>query len=197
MANKAGHLISLEELTKKYDIVLTDNSALIGWQGLNTRPKKFGKKSDAFIQERVAFNQFKCALVGKGNCYFTPTLFYQFREGINTETSPEGLLSKFEGMKISEDEWEVYGNARERDRVLVQSARELKRNRKIIFLKEDELEPYRDLIIRYAFLKRRNKLGDVNYDTLMTGATLALERKDSVAIISNNIPLFYSWKDFL
>lgn len=70
-------------------------------------------------------------------------------------------------------------------------------NSRIIEFDEDEKKPYNEVSRKYSRIKNKFRLGNEDYDLVVSAVVLSKVRKESVALVSNDIGILRAWKFLL
>ncbi len=189
MKNKRT-LIHLDDLCKEFQILLLDTSAIVSPLDREFKGNRLIDRINLKKAEGASSVFFNKCLKEKGVFYITQKVFDEcYRE----ENPPiREALAKYENMKLSKKEKKYFGSIcslkKERSSLL----KSFKKYKKIINLDNPESKRYQEVFRRNFSLKSKNKLSDVDYDLLITGAVLSQTRGET-AVLSNDFPLLYSY----
>jgi len=189
-----GPLVHLDDLCEEFEILLVDTSALI--RPLDKEVKK-SKLIDRINSERMESDSsifFNKCLKEKGVFYITSEIFQECYKG--KPLLIREVLSKYDGLKLSKKEKEYFSSVcslkKERSHLL----KSFKKEKKIISLNDLEERKYQEIFKKNLYLKKINRLSNVDYDLLITGAVLSMARENT-AVLSNDFPLLYAYQSLI
>ncbi len=198
---RKGALIHLDDICKEFNILLVDTSVLV--KSLEAQSSNSPKLIDKIISKKVEtcssifFNKY---VKDKGIFFLTEKIYKEFYcpENITLEE----VFPKINRSKISKKELkyfsEICSGVQEKRNLL----KSFKKYKKIITLDDFEKEKYNEIFTRNLYLKKKaygpegKKTGDNDDDLLIHGAVLSITR-DKTAILSNDFPLLYAYRDLL
>jgi len=174
---------TLEEVVSKYRIFLIDTSALSYYFGDNQDPISIKEKMIVF-EEQHQFTTILIDYIRKGlPCFTTSSVleesqikeYYPYKKIIkNRRTQQDRELLDF-SRKIRDTQ-------KERRKLIIT----FQENDRILELNENEQILYNIFDEKYAILKGKYKLSDVDFDFLVSGVVIAQTRESS-ALLSNDI----------
>lgn len=193
----------LEDIFKKYPIVLFDNSSLVGFYEVK-RPRfelDIENKISRVIDECNYIKFLYCFVNTSPFCdrfYVTQRVFdeltykdnFNYKKNIKMMKKTQKLNMKFTALP------HFLRKIKERQKQKNKLINILEEKKRIFHIKSDQLLVYNYIYNMYGFFKDDFRLSETDFDLLITGATLS-KMVNYSCIVSCDFGLLHSWRNFL
>ena len=192
--NSMGNLLTLEEVSQEYPIILVDTCAL-------NQPLTRSASIEIAENSAIFFKNFSEG----GGIYVTKKILKEY-------TIPDKEIEKIQRQKRSRIKYSRNNTYKSRSKkigdgevqrgfkkMMVEKKnldRHLKRSHRVIKLSEDEIERYEMFYGKYSYLNKKVEMHSKAYDLLISGLVVSQTRSPA-CLVSNDFSLLYSWKNLL